>query len=213
MNQQVTGGISRRRFMAGAGAATVAATVAAGGLGGCRSDRSKGGATSEGQVPFNGSHQAGIATPAQQRLAFSAMDLVSTDRSDLRDLLATWTAAARAMCAGRLVGKGVSNPDAPPDDTGEAMGLQPANLTITIGFGPSLFDGRFGIAARKPAALADLPGLPNENLEPNYTGGDLCIQACSDDPLVCFHAVRNLARLGIGVVEHRWMELGFGRTS
>ena len=39
------------------------------------------------------------------------------------------------------------------------------------------------------------------------------MQACSDDPLVAFHAVRNLARLGMGVVEHKWMELGFGRTS
>jgi deferrochelatase/peroxidase EfeB len=39
------------------------------------------------------------------------------------------------------------------------------------------------------------------------------VQACSDDPLVAFHAVRNLARIGMGVVEHNWMELGFGRTS
>jgi deferrochelatase/peroxidase EfeB len=30
---------------------------------------------------------------------------------------------------------------------------------------------------------------------------------------VAFHAVRNLARLGLGTVEHNWMELGFGRTS
>ena len=58
-----------------------------------------------------------------------------------------------------------------------------------------------------------MPALPNDNLDPDYTGGDICIQACSDDPLVAFHAVRNLARLGMGVVEHHWMELGFGRTS
>jgi deferrochelatase/peroxidase EfeB len=32
-------------------------------------------------------------------------------------------------------------------------------------------------------------------------------------PLVAFHAVRNMARIGMGVVEHNWMELGFGRTS
>jgi deferrochelatase/peroxidase EfeB len=76
-----------------------------------------------------------------------------------------------------------------------------------------LFDARFGLAARKPAKLTDLPALPNEDLDPNYTGGDLCIQACSSDPLVAFHAVRNLARLGLGVVDHNWMELGFGRTS
>jgi deferrochelatase/peroxidase EfeB len=30
---------------------------------------------------------------------------------------------------------------------------------------------------------------------------------------VAFHAVRNLARLGLGVVDYNWMELGFGKTS
>ena len=56
-------------------------------------------------------------------------------------------------------------------------------------------------------------GMPNENLDPDASGGDLCVQACSDDPLVAFHAVRNLARIGMGVVAHNWLELGFGRTS
>ncbi len=88
-----------------------------------------------------------------------------------------------------------------------------SGLTVTIGYGPSLFDGRFGLAAKKPALLVDLPPLPNENLDPDYVGGDLCLQACSNDPLVAFHAVRNLARLGMGVVTYNWMEFGFGRTS
>jgi deferrochelatase/peroxidase EfeB len=70
----------------------------------------------------------------------------------------------------------------------EAVGSPVSRLTITIGYGPALFDHRFGLAARKPATLADLPPLPNENLDPDYTGGDLCIQACSDNPLVAFHA-------------------------
>jgi deferrochelatase/peroxidase EfeB len=39
------------------------------------------------------------------------------------------------------------------------------------------------------------------------------VQACADDPQVAFHAVRNLARLGRGVVTVRWSQLGFGRTS
>ena len=116
------------------------------------------------------------------------------------------------MTAGQLVGQD-TQPYAPPVDTGEAVGSPVSRLTITIGYGPSLFDHRFGLAGRKPSALAQLPPLPNEDLDPDYTGGDLCIQACSDDPLVAFHAVRNLARIGMGVVEHNWMELGFGRTS
>jgi deferrochelatase/peroxidase EfeB len=164
-------------------------------------------------VPFYGPHQAGIATPAQDRLAFGSLNVVAgATRADVRDLLRQWTAAAARMARGRLIGE-VTSPYAPPVDTGEAVGSPVSRLTITLGYGPSLFDHRFGLARKKPAALAQLPPLPNENLDPDHTGGDLCIQACSDDPLVAFHAVRNLARLGMGVVEHNWMELGFGRTS
>jgi deferrochelatase/peroxidase EfeB len=39
------------------------------------------------------------------------------------------------------------------------------------------------------------------------------VQACADDPQIVFHAVRNLARIGRGVVTMRWSQLGFGRTS
>ena len=47
-------------------------------------------------------------------------------------------------------------PEAPPDDTGEALGLPPSGLTLTIGFGPTLFRDanrrdRFGIAAHRPS--------------------------------------------------------------
>ncbi len=163
--------------------------------------------------PFYGPHQAGIVTPAQDRLAFAAMNVVpGTTRSDLRTLLRDWTVAAERMSRGQLVGND-TDLDEPPLDTGEAIGSPVGGLTITVGYGPSLFDDRFGLAAKKPALLEDLPALPNEQLNPTYTGGDLCIQACSDDPLVAFHAVRNLARLGMGVVDYNWMELGFGRTS
>ena len=134
------------------------------------------------------------------------------ERSDLRTLLKDWTEAAERMSRGQLVGDD-SDLNDPPLDTGEAIGSPVSGLTITIGYGPSLFDARFGLAPRRPALLADLPPLPNENLDPDHVGGDLCIQACSDDPLVAFHAVRNLARLGLGVVDYNWMELGFGKTS
>jgi len=211
---------SRRRLLTGAGLA--GAGVAAGGLAGffggrasASSSTSPAGLTADNAatVPFYGTHQAGIATPAQDRLAFGALNVVSgTSRADLRDLLREWTKAAALMTAGKLVGE-VSGAYAPPVDTGEAVGSPVSQLTVTIGYGPSLFDGRFGLASRKPALLSDLPPLPNEDLDPDYTGGDIAIQACSNDPLVAFHAVRNLARIGMGAVEHNWMELGFGRTS
>jgi deferrochelatase/peroxidase EfeB len=208
---------SRRRMLAGAG--LFGAGAVAGGLTGyfTQSAGEPSGAAgadpSVATIPFYGAHQAGIITPAQDRLAFGTLNVVEgTSRADLRDLLRAWTGAAALMTAGKLVGE-ETEPMAPPVDTGEAVGSPVSRLTVTIGYGPSLFDHRFGLAGRKPSTLADLPPLPNENLDPDYTGGDLCVQACSDNPLVAFHAVRNLARIGMGVVAHNWMELGFGRTS
>ncbi|HEY7174258.1 MAG TPA: iron uptake transporter deferrochelatase/peroxidase subunit, partial [Micromonosporaceae bacterium] len=169
-------------------------------------------------VPFYGRYQAGIATPAPARLAFAAYDLnvdgtLAERQAALKALLQVWTQASAAMTAGRPVPGDLTDPDAPPADTGEAYGSPAANLTITIGFGSSLFDDRYGLADRRPAALADLPRLPPENLDPSRSGGDLCVQACSDDPVAAFHAIRNLARLGRGTVVMRWSQLGFGKAT
>ncbi|GAB3051563.1 iron uptake transporter deferrochelatase/peroxidase subunit [Intrasporangium mesophilum] len=167
-------------------------------------------------IEFHGEHQAGIITPAQDRLHFVALDVVTKDRAQLVEMLQTWARAAERMTAGAeaapggLVGGG---PNRAPEDTGEAYGLPASGLTITVGFGPSLFDRRFGLAAKKPAALAELPAFRGDQLDPSRSGGDLCIQACANDPQVAVHAVRNLIRLGSGVVAVRWSQLGFGRTS
>ena len=206
-------GTSRRRFLAGVlGAGAVAGSTAA--VAAIAPEQGAVGAHAHPrQVDFYGPHQAGIATPAQDRLAFAAFDVTTSDRQALMAVLGTWAAAAARMTAGDAVGSIETQPQAPPIDTGEAMGLGPARLSVTVGFGPSLFDDRFGLAARRPAALADLPALPGDLLNPDRSGGDLCVQACADDPTVAFHAIRNLARLSRGKAVMRYSQLGFGRTA
>ncbi|CRK49607.1 peroxidase converting ferric iron into ferrous iron [Rhodococcus sp. RD6.2] len=171
-------------------------------------------------VEFRGVHQAGIVTPAQDRMHFVAFDVITDSRDELVELLKTWTTMAERMTVGEeaapdgALGAGTYTP---PSDTGEALDLEAGQLTLTIGFGPSLFekDGvdRFGIADKRPAALVELPKFTGDALEPARSGGDICIQACANDPQVAVHAVRNLARVGFGVVAVRWSQLGFGRTS
>jgi deferrochelatase/peroxidase EfeB len=166
--------------------------------------------------PFYGRNQAGITTPARDRLHFVAFDVITSKREELVYLLQKWTAAVARMTQGRDAGPfgSVGGPlEAPPDDTGEAVGLPASGLTLTVGFGPSLFDKRFGLADRKPAALADLPAFPGDELTPDISGGDICVQACAHDPQVAVHAIRNLARIGFGQVSIRYSQLGFGRTS
>jgi len=210
--------VSRRRLLGaiGAGAAGTALGAAAGfAAGSARSETT--GTDPAASVPFWGAHQAGIATAAQDPLDQATFDVVTDRAADLRDLLRAWTDAAAAMCQGEPAGPPASNALLPPTDTGEAFGLRPANLTITFGFGPSLFshhgEDRFRIAGRKPAALIELPAFAGDELDPARSGGDLVAQACSDDPQVAFHAVRNLGRIGRGVVVPRWSQMGFGRTS
>ncbi|MGN6608505.1 MAG: iron uptake transporter deferrochelatase/peroxidase subunit [Jatrophihabitans sp.] len=200
---------SRRRFLGGGlGALGLAA---AGGTGYALASGGTSGAS--GVVPFYGRHQAGITTPAQDRLAFAAFTVTTTDAAALQRMLGTWAAAAAQLTAGRPVGAVETAPLTPPIDTGEAMGLPASSLTITVGFGSSLFDDRFGLRDRRPAALVDLPAFPGDTLDPARSGGDIGVQACADDPQVAFHAIRNLARLARGTAVLRWTQLGFGRTS
>ncbi|MGW4821829.1 iron uptake transporter deferrochelatase/peroxidase subunit [Streptomyces sp. NPDC004227] len=208
---------SRRAVIGWGGAGIALGAVAAGGavaMTKAGSDLDPVGAEAGGAVEFHGAHQAGIATPVQDRLHFAAFDVKTDDRAEFVRMLKDWTAAARRMTAGKEVGEGAYGglAEAPPDDTGEALGLKPSRLTLTVGFGPSLFE-KFGLGGRRPAALVDLPKFPGDNLDRSRTGGDLCIQACADDPQVAVHAIRNLARIGFGKVAVRWSQLGFGKTS
>ncbi|HEY7225755.1 MAG TPA: iron uptake transporter deferrochelatase/peroxidase subunit [Micromonosporaceae bacterium] len=213
--------LSRRAVLgiAGAGAAGV---VTGGAVGLALGDRERpAGGEGSGAVEFWGEHQAGIVTPAQDRLHFAAFDVTTTRREELVALLQRWTAAAARMTAGQdasPTGAVGGSPEAPPDDTGEALGLAPSQLTLTVGFGPGLFravDGTdpFGLGTARPPALADLPHFPGDDLQPQISGGDLCVQACANDPQVAVHAIRNLVRMGFGTVSVRWSQLGFGRTS
>lgn len=213
--------LSRRALLGGAGVG-VAAAAAGAAVGYTVASDS---APIDRVVPFRGDRQAGIITAAQDRLHFASFDVITSSRDDLIAMLKKWTVAAERMTRGEetaengAVGLGDYTP---PSDTGEALGLSPAHLTLTIGFGPGLFGpslaypdrpDRFGIASRKPVALSDLPMFAQEKIEPTRSYGDICIQACADDPQVAVHAIRNLARMGLGVVSVRWSQLGFGRTS
>jgi deferrochelatase/peroxidase EfeB len=205
--------ITRRRLLASAGVGAAAVGVGgAGFLAGRETAEASGDGT--GSVEFYGEHQAGIATAAQDRLHFAAFDLLTEDTAELRELMRAWTVAAAEASGGEMIGEVNDLAPAPPEDTGETVGLLPSRLTVTFGFGPSLFEKPgLGLRGRRPAALRPLPPLPADELNPAEVGGDICVQACSDDPQVAFHAVRNLARIGRGTVAMRWSQLGFGRTA
>jgi len=215
-------GLSRRALF-GLGAA--AGLVVGGGIGTgatLAATAAASAAAADVHYAFEGANQAGILTPVQDRLHFAVFDLSSSaTRDDLVSLLQDWSDAARRMTAGEEVGATGALDGGltlPPTDTGEALGLGPSGLTITFGLGPSVFTtaagvDRFGLASRQPRLLQPLPRFTGDALEAGLTGGDLCIQACSEDPQVAVHAIRNLSRIAFGRAALRWSQLGFGRTS
>ncbi|WP_310964448.1 iron uptake transporter deferrochelatase/peroxidase subunit [Nocardioides terrisoli] len=204
-------GAGRRAFLGGALGAAGLAVGGATGFGIGRDSQPSRAASAT--LPFYGRHQAGISTATQDRLAFAAFDVTTGDRMELARMLGTWAAAAERLTRGEQIGPVETHPQAPPVDTGEAVGLSASRLTVTVGFGPSLFDDRFGLADRRPAVLSDLPALPGDSLRREISGGDLAVQACADDPQVAFHVIRNFARLARGTAVMRWSQLGFGKTA
>ncbi|WP_026460520.1 iron uptake transporter deferrochelatase/peroxidase subunit [Schaalia suimastitidis] len=215
------GGLSRRQFLGLAGLGAV--TLGLGGIGAFNLGRNAGDGIASDLMatmyPFRGEHQSGILTPAQQQMHTAAFDLITDDRNTLIDLLKDWTLAAERMMAGDQVGAHSTDLNAAPKDTGEATGLGPAGLTITFGVGRSLFidhagADRFGLASRLPTVLDQgIPRMAAEKLDPQRGGGDLVIQACSEDPMVNLHALHNLTRIAFGRATMRWTQLGYGRTS
>ncbi|WP_060923351.1 iron uptake transporter deferrochelatase/peroxidase subunit, partial [Microbacterium paraoxydans] len=195
--------------------------LGAGTAGGMALGRARAAEDAESRYEFFGAHQAGVTTPVQDHLHFASFDMMPrTDRDDLISLLQDWSYAAARMTQGLEVSASgaVNGPaEAPPDDTGEALGLPAAGLTLTFGFGPGLFENedgdRYGLAARRPPGLERLPAFLGDDLDPAASHGDLCIQACADDPQVAVHAIRNLSRIAFGRARLRWSQLGFGKTS
>ena len=119
----MTPALSRRGFLglAGAGAAVAGAGVVAG-----RASEPSVAPVAASTVAFRGAHQAGIATPAQDRLHFAAFDVLTTDRAELADLLRRWTDAAERMTRGQEAepdGATGAGEYRPPTDTGEALDL------------------------------------------------------------------------------------------
>lgn len=166
--------------------------------------------TAANKINFYGKHQSGILTKNPEHVYFISLNCIANSKKELRELFQLWTNYSVELMNGRLVEPYVANKLLPAGDTGEATGLDASNLTLTFGVGPSLFEKKeLGLQNLKPKELKDLPHFPKDQLDPHYVGGDICIQACADDPQVAFHAVRNLVRAARGKVTMSWLQTGF----
>jgi deferrochelatase/peroxidase EfeB len=207
--------VSRRGLLAGAAAGTIGAAPCAAAQAAPAAPEDVVDLARE-HAFYGAAEQAGIRTPPQRYACFITFTLTSARGADLQVLLARWSGAIAQLMKGRTVGPvEPGRPDGVGFDTGEALDLGPASLTVTVGLGPRIFTDTYGLAHQKPALLRELNQLPSDAFKPEYTGGDLSLQACADDPQVAYHAVRDLARIAkdTGTAATGWMVMGFGRAS
>jgi len=159
-------------------------------------------------IPFHGPWQAGIVNPPPPAACFVSFNVTAANRGELVDLLQTLTARARFLAEGGVPTD--LGPVAPPSDSGTLGPEIPADgLTVTVGFGSTLFDDRFGIAERKPKHLTAMTSFPNDALDPNLCGGDLLLQICAGRPDTAIHALRDIAKHTRGGMQILWRMDGF----
>lgn len=149
-------------------------------------------------LPFYGDRQAGIDTPIQAHGVFIALNLhddSDADRIAAMMRLLTDDAARLTQGQGALA------------DLDEELAAAPARLTVTFGFGPTVFDRTN--PQMKPSWLKPLPQYDIDQLEPAFTGGDVIIQIQGDDPMSVAHARRMLLKDSRAFASVAWIQSGF----
>jgi deferrochelatase/peroxidase EfeB len=223
------GHVSRRWFLAGGLAGTAVAGLGGAVAAGCSDSTSGTSGTSGGDagttsagvgspsaaaryLPFRGPHQTGITHPANEQGLLAAFTVTADDRDELRDtLLALSTESERLMSGEPYEDR---DPAYPPLHTGTVGNPPPpADLSVVVSVGASLFDDRYGLADRKPLALERMPFLANDRLDPERSHGDLLLTITSAHEDVNLFALRQLARATRGTMALHWMLGGYNRRT
>lgn len=207
------GFLTRSAALVGVGGvgAAVGATLAPG----AEASASKPGPTANGltpdlaaRIPFDGPHQAGVLSPRQDQATFVALDSIAPNQDVLFAALEALSGVARTLSQGEPVP--TTRVDDPPPDSGILGAINaPDSLTVTIAFGPSLFDGRYGLAPMRPRHLTAMPAFAHDELDPYRTGGDVLVQICAGQRDTVVHTYRQLMSAVAGSLVVRWTIDGF----
>lgn len=164
-------------------------------------------------IGFEGVHQAGItAHPVPARGMKASFSVQARDRAGLAQMFREITDEIRGLMAGRP--PGARDPAFPAVDSGVLGPNPPADdLTVVVSVGASLFDGRYGLADRKPAELVTMPFLANDRLDPKRSHGDLLLTLEGSHSDTLLFALRQLMRRTRDAMVLRWMIDGYSRGS
>jgi deferrochelatase/peroxidase EfeB len=206
----VSGRVKRRAFLGGAAALGAGAAI----------DRVVGpreqAAAAQSAAPaaarpiaFEGVHQAGIVTPSPRHAIFAAFDSIAPSRAELAAALQALSDRARRLTRGYEALLGAPGEGPTPDSGILGPKAAPDDLTVTIALGASLFDDRYGLAARKPRHLKPMTTFPDDALVAEECHGDLLLQLCANGEQTLLNALRDLMRATRGAFAGRWKIEGF----
>ena len=148
-----------------------------------------------------GRHQPGVAAAPAAVTTWVALDLLpalhrSRDRDALGRMLRVLTGDVEALTEGRGA----------PGDPAPWLAVGGADLTITVGLGPRLLDGRWGLPA--PAGWGRVPPMRHDRLRERWSGGDLVVAVAGRDATTVGHAVRRLVADVGPFATPRWRQTG-----
>jgi deferrochelatase/peroxidase EfeB len=205
--------LSRRAFLgtaalgtAAVGTAAVGGAVAGGTLADARERPADPPAAPRG---FRGVHQAGVLEAPAAHGLLAAFRCVDEDRAALARTLRALSAELEDLVDGRPAPK--TDVQLPPEDNGVLAEVTDPGLVATLSVGASLFDDRYGLAARKPRELTPMPFLANDRLDPERTHGDLLLVLQGKEPDVCLHALRRAMRRTRAGLVLQWVLEAFTR--
>ena len=195
--------ISRRGFLAGGAAAAAGAAGLTAAPGRAAAPAAE---VAPNRIPFDGLHQSGITTPVAAQATVAALDVIAPGRAALQQGLEALTSRARDLTQGSKVF--TLEYDEPPSDSGTlGVDIPTDTLTVTIGFGRSLFDDRYGLKA--PAGLSRMPEFPDDAIDPARSHGDLSLQVSARHRDTVVHTLRELMRPVRDAFVLRWAIDGF----
>ncbi len=214
-------GASRRSFLAAIAGAGIVATGCTGETAddaNPRSDVERDGSSADtaapaasvgALVPFRSAHQAGIVAPFSAAGVVAGLDVRVNDRAELIALFQTISAEIEQVMDGQAFERRPGG--FPPLDTG-ILGPEPGQTrtAVIVGFGSSLFDDRFGLAAQRPDELVEMPRFGNDgSVEPRRSDGDISIVVQADTHDAAHHALRQVLRRTRGELAVRWLREGY----
>jgi dye decolorizing peroxidase len=148
---------------------------------------------------WSGAHQAGIESKPQAHTNFVAFDLLAGITTD--DML-RWMVLLTDDIS-RLTSGESALADPHPE-----IVIGPANLTVTVGFGPSLFK-KLALESKMPTGFGELPNFKIDQLDEAVSHGDVLIHIGADDLQILSHVTRIFIRDSSTFATMRYMQSGF----